>query len=141
MSHCSIMRGTIHCNLFCPLLFLVNQQSKYFTALCLPNYFIYFMVDIFYGMCVLFCFIASIKKTGLGVSLIPSVFPFICEYYKTQCTIDSCISHLYSDFKTSLLERICLLPFQLFPVKGWFYVCLSVSYVFYLFITTIYLFI
>ena len=59
-------------------------------------------------MCVLFCFIASIKKTGLGVSLIPSLFPFICEYYKTQCTIDSCISHLYSDFKTSLLERICL---------------------------------
>lgn len=53
---------------------LVNQQSKYFTALCLLNYFIYFMVDIFYGMCVLFCFIASIKKTGLGVSLSPSLF-------------------------------------------------------------------
>ena len=32
------------------------------------------MVDIFYGMCILFYFIASIKKTGLGVSLIPSLF-------------------------------------------------------------------
>lgn len=87
---------------------LVNQQSKYFTALCLLKYFIYFMVDIFYGMCVLFCFIASIKKTGWGVSLIPSLFPFICVYCKTQYTIDSCISLLYSDFKRNLLERICL---------------------------------
>lgn len=58
-------------------------------------------------MCVLFCFITSIKKTGFGVGFSP-LFPFICEYYKTQCTIDSCISHLYSDFKKSLLERICL---------------------------------
>lgn len=90
MSHCRCHKGNY------PLCFtmstafcvacLVNQQSKDFTAFCLPNYFMCFMVDILYGMCVLFYFIASIKRTGWGVSLIP-FFPFFCEYYRHSASL------------------------------------------------------